>query len=298
MQRQKYITRVTLTGSIVNFLLVLFKFLAGVVGQSSAMIADAAHSLSDLASDIILLICIKISSKPEDADHAYGHGKFETLASVAIGLILLATGLGFLWEGAAAIISFAQGGHLPMPGMIALCAAVVSIVVKEWLYRYTMAAAKKTDSSTLKVNAWHHRSDALSSITTVIGIGGAMLPGKYWVLLDPLAACVISFFITGMAVTLMKPGIDELMEKSLPEEEQAQIAAIISSTPGVIAFHRLRTRRMGNNRAVEAHIKLNGALTLLEAHDIATAIEKRIRASLGEKTHVAVHMEPARRANS
>lgn len=293
MDRENSIRRVTLVGSGVNVLLVVFKFLAGILGHSSAMIADAAHSLSDFASDIIVLLCLRVSGKPEDEDHAYGHGKFETLASVAIGLILLVTGGGLFWKGLESILEFFRGGALESPTWLALAAALLSLIVKESLYHYTMAAAKRVDSSTLKANAWHHRSDALSSIATVIGIGGAMLPGETWRILDPLAACFISVFIVLMAFSLMKPGIDELMEKSLPDAERAAIEESIASTPGVLGYHRIRTRRMGVNRAVEAHIKLAPDLPLREAHDIATAVEKKIQAALGENTHVGIHMEPA-----
>ena len=280
-------------GSAVNLLLVAFKFMAGILGNSSAMIADAAHSLSDFASDVIVLLCLRVSGKPEDEDHAYGHGKFETLASIAIGLILLATGAGLFWEGLASVIEFARGGELATPTWLAFAAALLSLAVKEGLYHYTVAAAKKFDSATLKANAWHHRSDALSSIATVIGIGGAMLPGEAWRILDPLAACLISVFIILMAFSLMKPGIDELMEKSLPDAEREAIRQSIASTPGVLGYHRIRTRRMGVNRAVEAHIKLAADLPLREAHDIATAVEKKIQAALGKNTHVGIHMEPA-----
>ncbi|MBD5538767.1 MAG: cation transporter [Desulfovibrio sp.] len=293
LERENSIRRVTLVGSAVNLLLVAFKFMAGILGNSSAMIADAAHSLSDFASDVIVLLCLRVSGKPEDEDHAYGHGKFETLASIAIGLILLATGAGLFWEGLASVIEFARGGELATPTWLAFAAALLSLAVKEGLYHYTVAAAKKFDSATLKANAWHHRSDALSSIATVIGIGGAMLPGEAWRILDPLAACLISVFIILMAFSLMKPGIDELMEKSLPDAEREAIRQSIASTPGVLGYHRIRTRRMGVNRAVEAHIKLAADLPLREAHDIATAVEKKIQAALGKNTHVGIHMEPA-----
>lgn len=294
MERTGYIYRVTITGSIINFFLVIFKLLAGILGSSSAMIADAAHSLSDFASDIIVVLCVRISSKPEDEDHAYGHGKFETLAAVAIGLILLGTGIGLFWDGLSSILAHLQGGRLKQPTWIALIAAMASILIKEGLYHYTINAAKKADSNTLKVNAWHHRSDALTSLATVIGIGGSMLPGDTWLILDPLAACVISLFIIGMSFSLMKPAIDELMEKSLPADDMAIIEGIITTAPGVQSYHHLRTRRMGMNRAVEVHIKLDGGISLREAHDIATAIEEAIKAELGEKTHIGIHMEPAK----
>lgn len=283
-------------GSLLNFLLLLFKFIAGILGHSSALVADAFHSLSDFASDLIILVCIRLSSKPEDEDHSYGHGKYETLASVAIGLILLGTGIGLFWDGTSKIIDLTQGKKLQRPEMLALYAALISILVKEGLYHYTMWAAKKTDSDTLKTNAWHHRSDSLSSIATLIGIGCAMIPGGKWAVADPLAACMISLFIIFMSFSLMKPGLEELLEKALPEAEKKVIEEIILTTPGVLGFHHLRTRRMGINRAVEAHIKLNGDLSLYKAHATASLIEKKIKNKLGENTHVGIHMEPAYKA--
>lgn len=295
MDREKYISRVTIAGSAVNLALVIFKLAAGFLGDSSAMTADAVHSLSDFMSDIIVLLCIRVSQKPEDEDHTYGHGKFETLASVAIGLILLGTGLGLFWESLSSIIGFFKGEPLAIPARLALWAAIISILVKEALYQYTMAAARKIGSDVLKANAWHHRSDSLSSIATALGIGGAMLLGEKWAFLDPLAACVISLFIAGMAISLMKPGLEELMEKSLPPSEIKLIEDIISSTPGVRGFHRLRTRRIGVNRAIEAHIKLDGEITLQQAHDTASAIEKGLRDALGKSAHIGLHMEPVNR---
>lgn len=294
VNREKRIRHVTVVGSVTNCLLTLFKFLAGILGASSAMIADAAHSLSDLASDVIALLCIRLASKPEDEDHAYGHGKFETLAAGAIGLMLAATGVGLFWDGLSAIIDFAKGQPLATPTWLALWAAVISIVAKEALYHYTIFAARKTDSPTLRANAWHHRSDAASSIATVAGIGGAMLLGGEWVILDPLAACVISFFILGMAFPLTRAALAELMEKSLPPAEKEEIGRIIATTPGILGFHHLRTRRMGMNRAVEAHIKLDANLPLTAAHDIATEVERRLKAALSAHTHIGLHMEPAK----
>ncbi len=282
----------TLAGSVINLVLVVFKFAAGIMGHSSAMIADAVHSLSDFASDVIVIACVRISSKPEDDDHAYGHGKFETLASVTIGLLLFATGIGFLWDGIITIVEFVNGETLEPPNWLAFTAAILSISVKEALYQYTVAAAKKIDSDTLKANAWHHRSDAISSIATLSGIGGAMFLGNKWLILDPLSACLVSILIIGMAFSLIKPGVDELMEKSLPMIEKSKIETIISSTSGVLGYHHLCTRKIGVNKAVEAHIKLDGNISLWKAHNIATLIENRIKVELGQNTHVGIHMEP------
>lgn len=293
MNRERYIYKVTLVGSLVNFALTLFKLCAGVLGHSSAMLADAAHSLSDFASDMIIFLCVRISGRPEDADHAYGHGKYETLAAICVGAILLATGLGFLWHGLWTIIDFCRGEPLAPPGSIALWAAGLSIICKEGLYHYTFQAGKRANSSLLKTNAWHHRSDAFSSIATLLGIGGAMFLGPAWAALDPLAACCISVLIIGMAVSFIKPGLDELLEKALPSAEQARIGQIIRQTPGVVDFHRLRTRRIGAGCAVEAHLKIDGDKTLHEAHAIATMVENGLKSELGPRTHIGLHMEPA-----
>ena len=290
--REKRIYKVTLVGSVVNVILVVFKFIAGFIGHSSAMIADAVHSLSDFLSDIVVLIFVRLSGKPEDGDHSYGHGKFETLASVIVGVLLFIVGLGLMAGGISKIIDFFNGVTLEMPNYWALAAAVLSIVLKEALYHYTIYHGKNLNSSALIANAWHHRSDAMTSIATLIGIGGAMLLGKNWIVLDPLAAAVVSIFIIKASYELMKPGLDELMEKSLPKEEQEEIERIISGTPGVKDFHHLRTRRVGPHRAIEMHVKLDPDITLREAHEIATMVENRIRDKYGPETHLGIHMEP------
>ena len=193
--REAGIYRVTLVGSVVNLLLLVFKFVAGILGHSAAMLADAVHSLSDFVTDIIVIVFVRISSKPEDEGHDYGHGKYETLATAIIGLILLFVGFGILWNGATSIWDFWQGGELKEPGMLALWAALVSILFKELLYQYTVLKGRRLNSQAVVANAWHHRSDALSSIGTAVGIGGAILLGEQWLVLDPLAAVVVSLFI-------------------------------------------------------------------------------------------------------
>ncbi|MDE6288703.1 MAG: cation diffusion facilitator family transporter [Muribaculaceae bacterium] len=292
--REKKIYKVTLIGSVVNIILVVFKFIAGVIGHSAAMIADAVHSLSDLLSDAVVLIFVKIAGKPEDEDHDYGHGKFETLASVIVGLLLGVVGIGLAWEGITKTIDFFKGEDLGSPNYWALSAAVLSIILKELLYRYTIKSGKSLDSSALIANAWHHRSDALTSIATLVGIAGAMIFGKNGRVLDPLAAVVVSGFIIKAAWVLMKPGLEELLEKSLSDEDKRHIGEMITSTPGVTGYHRLRTRRIGSHRAVEVHVKMPGDYTLTRAHEVASEIEKRIKKAYGSQTHVAVHMEPSR----
>ncbi len=291
-EREKKIYRITFIGSIVNFMLLAFKFVAGVLGHSSAMIADAVHSLSDFITDVIVIVFVKIAGKPVDDDHAYGHGKYETLASVIVGIILGIVGVGLAWNGIEKTIGFFKGEPIESPTYLALAAAVISIVAKESLYRYTVSAGKDLNSPALVDNAWHHRSDALTSVATLIGIGGALLLGPHWSVLDPLAAVVVSGFIVKAAFSLMKPGIDELLEKSLPEDQIAEIASIIGSVPGVIAFHRLRTRRIGANIAIDTHVKMDGGISLRNAHEIASEIERLLKKKYGAATYIGIHMEP------
>lgn len=290
--REKGIYKVTIVGSIVNFLLVVFKFFAGIVGHSAAMLADAVHSLSDFVTDIIVIIFVRISSKPEDEDHDYGHGKYETLATAIIGIILLLVGFGIFWNGATSIYRFLNGASLPELGMLALIAALISIASKEILYQYTVFQAKKLNSQAVVANAWHHRSDALSSVGTAIGIGGAILLGDRWRVLDPAAAVVVSFFIMKVAVQLLIPCVEELLEKSLPAEVEDKIQETILSFPEVSSPHHLRTRRIGSYYAIEVHIRMNGKIPLEDAHRTATAIENKLREQFGRGTHIGIHLEP------
>lgn len=282
----------TIVGSIVNIVLVIFKFLAGILGHSAAMIADAVHSLSDFVTDIVVLLFIRISGKPADEDHGYGHGKYETLATVVISLILFGVGVGILVNAVEQIVAFMNGVVPQSPSTIALVAAALSIVVKELLYRYTVRAAENLNSQTVVANAWHHRSDALSSVGVLIGIGGAMFLGEQWRVLDPLAALVVSGFIIKVSIDLFKPCIEELLERSLPEDVERQIESIILSVDGVTSPHHLRTRRIGNNYAIEVHIRMDGNLTLNEAHRITTTVEQQLKAQFGAGTHVGIHTEP------
>lgn len=258
------------------------------------MLADAVHSLSDFVTDIIVIVFVRISSKPEDEGHDYGHGKYETLATAIIGIVLLFVGFGIFWNGASSIYRFLHGGSLQEPGMLALIAALVSIAFKEALYRYTVFRGKKLNSRAVVANAWHHRSDALSSIGTAIGIGGAILLGNHWRVLDPIAAVVVSFFIMKVAVKLLIPCVDELLEKSLPADVENEIQRIILSFPGVSSPHHLRTRRIGNHYAIEVHVRMDGKITLEEAHRTATAIENTLKEQFGEGTHVGIHVEPVK----
>jgi len=298
MSREKEIYKVTLLGSAVNVVLMLFKFVAGIFGHSAAMMADAVHSLSDFATDLVVLAFVRISHKPKDKNHDYGHGKYETLATTLIGVALFAVAAGILIEGAKKIAFWAQGGTLTQPGMLALWAALISILLKELVFQYTHRKAKQLNSQAMEANAWHHRSDALSSIGTAIGIGGAIIGGERWAVLDPIASIVVGAFIVKVAVDLLRRGLGELMEQSLPDEVENEILSIVKSVPDVIEPHELCTRRIGNHYAIEMHILMDGSLPLKEAHDTATEIEQRLKARYGEETHVAIHVEPLEESES
>lgn len=292
-QRKRRIMKVTVLGSIVNFLLLVFKFVAGVLGHSGAMIADAVHSLSDFVTDIIVLLFVNISSKPKDETHDYGHGKYETLATSIIGIALLCVGFGLFWEGGHKIYDFyVKGEQLDSPGKIALIAALMSIVAKELLYRYTLYVGRQENSQAVIANAWHHRSDAFSSIGTAIGIGGAILLGDNWRVLDPIAAVVVSVLIVKVALQLVLPAINDLLEKSLPKEVEDEIFSLINTTPGVKNPHNLYTRRIGNDFAIEVHIRVDGRTTVSEAHEITLEIEDKLREKFGPATHITLHVEP------
>ena len=283
----------TLVGSAGNAALLTFKFIAGVMGNSSAMIADAVHSLSDFITDIVVVVFVGISAKPQDTSHDYGHGKFETIASFLIGLALVAAATGIVVTGALKLLAWWGGAELESPGWIALWAAVLSVVIKELLYQYTARRGRKLDSQVMIANAWHHRSDALSSLGTLVGIGGAILLGKRWTVLDPLASLVVSFFIMRVAWKLLKQGLDELMEASLPEEVESEILAIVNSFPDVQDPHHLRTRRIGSRYAIELHIRMDGSTPLSIAHTRTYEIEQALRQRFGTDTHVTIHVEPA-----
>lgn len=290
--REKQIFNVTVFGGIINTVLVIFKFTAGILGRSSAMIADAVHSLSDFVTDIIVLVFIKISGKPEDESHDYGHGKFETLATTIIGVALFAAAIGIICGGAVKIARWLKGEQLEAPGFIAFWAAIVSIILKELVFRITIKRGRELNSQAVVANAWHHRSDALSSIGVAVGIGAAALLGRRWTVLDPFASIVVGALIVKVAITLFKDGINDLLEVSLEPEVEDEILGIINSFPDVSHPHNLKTRRIGNDYAIEVHVRMDGDLPLRQAHDRATDIENALKERFGAGTHVGIHVEP------
>ena len=292
MERNREIYKVTLVGGAVNVLLLVFKFVAGILGHSAAMVADAVHSLSDFVTDVIVLAFVRISSKPKDKSHDYGHGKYETLAMTIIGMALLAAAIGIIYGGAQKIADWLGGQRLEAPGTLALWAALLSVVLKESVYRYSMLKARQLNSQAVEANAWHHRSDALSSVGTAIGIGGAIFLGQRWTVLDPLASVIVGAFIVKVAIELLGRGIGDLLEQSLPDEIETEILQLAATVPGISEPHDLRTRRIGDHYAIELHILVDGDIPLREAHDRASEVEQLLRNHYGDDTHVVVHVEP------
>ena len=291
-QRLREVYKVTLTGSVINVLLLVVKFTAGILGHSAAMIADAIHSLTDFATDVVVLVFVKLGNKPKDKDHDYGHGKYETLATAIIGISLFVVGVMICYTGINKTYRAIEGETLQQPGVVALVAAIVSIVLKEWAYQFTVRVGKKCHSEAVVANAWHHRSDALSSVGTMIGVGGAILLGDKWAVLDPLAAIIVSAFIIKAAWGLVLQSVKELTDASLPDAEEEEIMKLANEESGVREIHNLQTRRIGNKIAIEMHVRMPGSLSLYEAHEHATDIEKRLKEKFGADTHVGIHLEP------
>lgn len=294
MDRQKETYRVTIAGSIINILLLAFKFAAGILGHSAAMIADAIHSLTDFVTDAIVLVFVRLGSKPTDRDHDYGHGKYETLASAIIGVSLLVVGMMICYSGVTKTYHAMCGEPLQQPGFIALAAAVASVVLKEWAYRFTVRVGRRCHSEAVVANAWHHRSDALSSVGTTVGIGGAIILGEKWAVLDPLTAIVVSFFIMKAAWSVLSKAVDELTDGSLPKETEDEIESIVSEDNEVSVVHNLCTRRIGDRIAIEMHVRMPGETSLYEAHRHATEIENRLKQRFGTATHISIHLEPVK----
>lgn len=294
MNREQQIYRVTWVGFFANLFLSVGKIAAGIVGRSGAMIADGIHSISDFATDLVVMIFVKVSAMPKDDDHDYGHGKFETLATIIIGMALFVVAVGIFWKSIKLVVDVANGQTIEPPEAIAFAAAAVSIAVKEGLYRYTKRIGEKVGSQVVVANAWHHRSDALSSIGTLLGIGGAYFLGQKWAVLDPIAAIIVSLLIAKVAYDLIKPGIGEMLERSLPKEQEDEIESIVLSNKHFSDVHNLKTRRIGSGIAIEMHVRVPGSMTVSEAHQATDDVEHRLREHYGQRTQVILHVEPRR----
>jgi cation diffusion facilitator family transporter len=291
--RTKDIQKITLWGAFCNIALTIVKFVAGILGGSTAMLADAIHSASDLVTDIIVIVFTRISGKGKDKGHDYGHGKFETLATVVVSLMLLVVGAEMIKSSYQQIRSAVEGNPLPAPEMIALWAAIISIISKEFLYQWTVKVGKRLSSPVVIANAWHHRTDALSSVGSLIGIAGAIALGGEWTILDPLVGAVISIVIIVMAVKMSIPALAELTEASLPEKTEQKMLEIIRSVEGVRGVHELKTRLCGHYCIADFHIVVDPETTILESHETTVIIERKLREEFGEETQINIHVEPS-----
>lgn len=291
--RTKDIQKITLWGAFCNIALTIVKFVAGILGGSTAMLADAVHSASDLVTDIIVIVFTRISGKGKDKGHDYGHGKFETLATVVVSLMLLVVGAEMIKSSYQQIRSAVEGNPLPAPEMIALWAAVISIISKEILYQWTVKVGKRLSSPVVIANAWHHRTDALSSVGSLVGIAGAIALGGEWTILDPLVGAVISIVIIVMAVKMSIPALAELTEASLPEKTEQKMLEIIRSVEGVRGVHELKTRLCGHYCIADFHIVVDPETTILESHETTVIIERKLREQFGEETQINIHVEPS-----
>ncbi len=283
---------VTRVGILWNILLTLGKLFAGIYGRSSALIADAVHSLTDFASDIAVLAGIRLAARPSDTGHNYGHGKFETLSTVFIAVSLILAGGGILWQGSVKIFHIWNGRVYELPTQLAIYMSLLSVLIKEGLYHYTIRTGKKVNSHPLITNAWHHRTDAFSSVAVFLGIAGAYFLGGKGSLLDPLAAIVVAVFVIVFGIKILVKNLNELMEASLGPDENDKIRQLCAEVPGVVNPHNIKSRKVGNSVAIELHIKVQKHLSIVEAHDIATHVEERLKQYYGHNSFTSVHVEP------
>jgi len=276
--------KVTLVGTASNLLLSIIKLIGGIIGNSAALVADAVHSISDLLTDVIVLITLKIGQKPKDDNHPYGHGKAEPIGTTVIGFFIIAAGLGLAYEAWDII----QSGVSRTPELLAAGTALISIFIKEWLFRYTRSVGKKSSSSILLANAWHHRSDAISSIAALIGIIGSMVG---FPILDPIASVMVSFMIIKVGYELTLGGFRDLMDTALNEKDTQKLQTIIDDIPGVIKSHDLRTRKIGEKILMDVHIQVDSDLTITEGHEIGERVRRQLIKNYPNTQDVLVHVD-------
>ncbi|WP_304383630.1 cation diffusion facilitator family transporter [Muribaculum intestinale] len=286
------IRKVTMVGFWINAALVIIKLFFGYWGNSDALVADGYHSLSDFITDFMVLYFVGVAYKKADSSHPYGHGKYETIGSFFIAIVLMLVAVGIGWGGITSIIGALNGHEIPRPDVWTIVVAGVSIAAKEFCYRYTMVYARKIGSSALKANAWHHRTDAISSVATIIGVSLAYALGDSWRIMDPIASIVIAVFIGISAIQIAKPSIGELLEVSLPIAQINNINNIIRSVNGVRRVHNLRARRNGHAIIVDVNVHVDPDITIREGHAIATDVEEGLRESYGHNIIIYVHVEP------
>ena len=292
MDRVKQTQKLTLACLIGNLLLTALKFIAGFIGRSTAMLADAAHSLSDILTDIILLFGVKFASKPADKEHPYGHGRIETLCALFIAVFLIVVAASIFMASLKEIRQLLQGAIVQKPGIIALIMAFVSVIVKEIMYQYSVKIGRQINSLAVITNAWHHRSDAFSSLAALIGIGGAILLGGKWIILDPLVGIIISIVIFIIAIKMSKTSVDEIIDRALPEEEIKRIKKIALSIEGIKNPHAIKTRRSSYKIFIDLHIDIDKETSFIQAHDKTALLEKELKKIYGPKAVIIVHAEP------
>ena len=276
--------RITLVGAVTNVMLSIFKFAAGTVGNSTALIADAIHSLSDLATDVIVYYSLKISGQKPDEEHPYGHGRAETIGASFVGAAIILVGIGIAWE----VLTKVLGGVILVPTYMALIGAAVSIVAKEILYRYTMRVGRKLKSESIIANAWHHRSDALSSVAVFIGVAGAQAG---WPLMDPLAAVIVGAMIAHVGIKIVRNAVNNLMDTGVSDTELKTMKSIIEESPGVVHYHELKTRRLGKDVLVDIHIQVPPRISISEAHNIAETVRVNLKKNMEDVADALVHID-------
>lgn len=286
---QKIANKVSIITIIGNVILSLFKFVAGIVAHSNAMISDAIHSASDVFSTIVVIIGIKLASKPPDKEHPYGHERLECVTAIILAVILFMTGL---WIGLDAItcVFLSDYHEAEIPGILALVAAIISIVSKEAMYWYTRYYAKKIDSNALMADAWHHRSDAFSSIGALIGIAGSRLA---FPIMDAIASIVISLFIAKAAIDIFKDAMDKMIDHACDDETECQMRACVMENENVMDIKLLKTRIFGNKIYVDVEILADAASTLQKAHHIARDVHNNIEETFPKVKHIMVYVSPA-----
>ncbi len=287
------VRRVTLVGLLVNLLLSAVKFIAGTVGHSQVIVADAVHSLSDSTTDVAILVGMRYWSQPPDAEHPHGHRRIETVVTTIIGLFLMVVGAVLAYKSLTSL----KAEHTYRPGWIAFAAAVVSIVVKEALYHWSAAVGKRAKSSAVVANAWHHRTDSLSSIPAAIAVAVAAVKPT-WVFVDHLGALVVSFFVLQVAWRIVAKAAAELVDVGAPREACDRIEAIAKTTPGVQVIHAVRTRFIGSGLQVDLHIQVDGQMSVRDGHEISGAVKRRLIESGPDVIDVVVHLEPVKKIES
>ena len=283
------IRKLSLVGIIGNVFLSAFKFIAGIMGNSSAMVSDAVHSLSDVFATFIAFLGVRFGRREADASHPYGHERIESLAAIVLGLILLVTGIGIGWVGLEKILA-GNYESLPIPGMIALVAAIVSIAVKEGMFWYTKRAADRIHSAALMADAWHHRSDAMSSIGALVGVGGSMLG---YPVLDPIASVVICLFILTQGISIIYDALKKMLDTSCGEQFEKEVRQLVDAENQVERIDMLRTRMFGDKVYIDMEIAIDGSMQLTDAHAIAERVHDDIEHAFPEVKHVMIHVNPA-----